>query len=118
MEQQIKITGDNIQISDGYHTFEDLYNHRIRLFIALCKQCCLWNESSPKEVWCSTKHSDGSTFGDWFILGIGKKKGEQITYHLPARYWSEVCEFAEVLPKAPEFDGHTSNDVLVRLKNL
>ena len=51
-------------------------------------------------------------------MGIGKEKGKQITYHLPARYWHEVCEFAEILEKAPEWDGHTSDDVLKRLASL
>lgn len=100
---------------DGYHTFEELYEHRIRLFIELCKSICKLNKS---EIWCSVFHSDGSKFDEWFILGIGKEKGTQITYHLPARFWSEVCEFAKVLKKAPEFDGHTSYDVLERLSEL
>lgn len=102
---------------DGYHTFEELYEHRIRLFIALCKMYYQENQHHAVGVpiWCSTKHSDGSSFGDWFVLGLFKEKGKQITYHLPARFWSEVCEFAEVLPQAPEWDGHTSNDVLKRL---
>jgi hypothetical protein len=112
---------DTNLISDGYHTFGELYEHRIRLFIALCK--AFYNDpqyqtGKKAEIWASTKHSDGSSFGDWFILGIGKKKGQQITYHLPAKFWSEVCDFAEVLKKAPKFDEHTSEDVLLRLKNL
>ena len=106
-------------ISDGYHTFDELYEHRIRLFIALCKELAWEDEPSQHvDIWCSTKHSDGSSFGDWFVLGIGKEKGEQITYHLPARFWNEVCKFAQVLDKAPEYDGHTSDDVLERLKKL
>lgn len=105
---------------DGYHTFDELYEHRIVLWIALCRQRhTRRTEDAPfGNVWCSVQHSDGSTFGDWFILGIGKAKGSQITYHLPARYWNEVCEFAEVLEKAPEFDGHDSDEVLRRLSIL
>jgi len=77
-----------------------------------------WGNFTEQDIWCSTLHSDGSSFGDWFILGINKEKGKQITYHLPARFWHEVCEFAEVLERAPEWDGHTSEDVLERLKVL
>ena len=113
-----KLYGQECQC-DGFHTFEELYEHRIRLFIALCNSIDTINYECGREDrkgWCSVKHSDGSTFGDWFILGIGKEKGKQITYHLPARYWSEVREFAEVLEKAPEWDGHTADDVLMRLK--
>lgn len=111
---------------DGYHTFEELYEHRIVLYIALCKKVQDFkfhgdarNQfGDEKIVWCSTKHSDGTEWQDWFILGIGKEDGKQITYHLPARFWNEVCEFAEVLEKAPHFDGHSSNDVLIRLKQF
>lgn len=110
-------------ISDGYHTFDELYEHRIILYIALCKKIQRFKYSGDqrnqfgdeKIVWASTKHHDGSKFEDWFILGINKEKGKQITYHIPAKYWSEVCEFADVLKKAPKFDGHTAQDVLERL---
>ena len=83
------------------------------LWIKLCERL-----SGQKYIWASVKHSDGSTFGDWFVLGMNDEKGKQITYHLPARYWNEVCEFANILEKAPEFDGHTSDDVLERIKKI
>lgn len=107
------------RISDGYHTFDELYEHRITLFIQLCKQVGLWNESNPKDIWRSERHSDGELAfgGTWFVLGIGKEKGKQITYHLPIEKWEET-NFAETLENAPDFDGHTSNDVLERIKNL
>lgn len=115
---------DTEAMSDGYHTFAELYEHRIRLFIELCRleqmylrQVLETSEEVKADVWCSVQHADGSTFGDWFILGIGKEKGKQISYHLPARFWNEVTEFAEVLGKAPEWDGHTSDDVLERLRS-
>lgn len=96
-------------ISDGYHTFGELYMHRITLFMALAKQTmCSWK---------SIMHSDGSVWDGWFILGIFKKHGEQITYHLPISEWGR-CSFAETLDKAPEYDGHTSHDVLERINSL
>lgn len=104
--------------SDGYHTFKELYDHRITLFIALARfKRNEWVEARNSNVWRSKLHSDGTTFDGWFILGIGKDKGEQITYHLPLNRWEET-EFAETLDKAPEWDGHTSSDVLERLKKL
>ena len=48
---------------------------------------------------------------------MGEEKGEQMTYHLPMSKWDE-CNFANTLDKAPDFDGHTSQDVLERIKNL
>jgi hypothetical protein len=108
----ILIKGCNTNdISDGYHTFGELYEHRIELFIALCKNV------DGITVWKSRKHSDGTSFEGWFSLGIGLSKGEQITYHLPDKYWDEL-DFTHTLESAPEFDGHTSADVLKRLRKL
>ena len=107
-------------ISDGYHTFDELYKHRAILFITLCKELesnPSYQEGQKSNVWKSKKHSDNTDFKGWFIMGIGKEKGEQITYHLPNEYWDKV-NFAQELDKSPEFDGHTSNDVLTRLLKL
>lgn len=106
-------------ISDGYHTFDELYDHRITLYIALCRERTNAAEEGGFDslVWRSYVHHDGTSFGGWFILGMNKKKGEQITYHVPNERWHE-CDFAETLEIAPEFDGHSSADVLERLKKL
>lgn len=109
----IEIKNDEVEISDGYHTFTQLYNHRITIYIALCKQLFF----KDLIIWRSKVHSDGSTWKGWFILGINKHKGKQITYHLPIERWHET-DFASECPKAPEYDGHTPEDVLERLKNL
>ncbi len=112
---KITIEGENIKCSDGFHTFDELYEHRIVLFIALCKQYRKHNYSS---IWKSMNHSDGSSYEGWFIMGINQEEGKQISYHLPIKLWS-ICEsIAETLDKAPKWDGHTSNDVLQRLTQL
>lgn len=117
-------TGDeDMQVSDGYHTMDELYDHRITIFIALCrfiaKADTYWEGPICPSVWRSKNHSDGEPAfgGTWFVLGIGWQKGDQITYHLPINLW-ESTHFAETLDKAPEFDGHSSADVLERLKSL
>lgn len=106
---------------DSYHTFDELYEHRITLFIALCKQIEEQDQMSIGEnnVWRSKKHSDGELAfgGTWFVLGIFKEKGKQLTYHLPIGKWNET-NFADTLDKAPDYDGHTSDDVLERIKKL
>jgi hypothetical protein len=108
------------EFSDGYHTFNELYEHRFSLFIALCKEL-LYNSRYQTgwsaNIWKSLKHSDNTNYEGWFIMGIGKQKGEQISYHLPLKYWDKT-NFATVLEKAPEFDGHSSNDVLIRINKL
>jgi len=80
---------------DGYHTFDELYEHRVTLWITLCKTLYLFEHV---DLWRSEKHSDGELAfgGKWFVLGIGKENGKQITYHIPIERWSE-CEFAEIL---------------------
>ena len=105
--------------SDGYHTFEELYDHRITLFTALCKHLreLSLEYGHDSNVWRSKINGDGTTWDGWFIMGIGKDKGKQITYHLPLSRWSET-DFAETLDQAPEWDGHSSADVLERLKKL
>lgn len=112
---------------DGYHTFGELYEHRIALFITLCKFARTKIDADningvkmadiSKEIWRSKLHSDGSSYDGWFILGINKEPGKQLTYHLPESKWEKTA-FAETLEKAPEFDGHTSDDVLERLAKL
>ena len=64
---------DTNQISDGYHTFGELYEHRITLYIAL------WRKLESSRVWRSQAHSDGGVWEGWFILGIDYKQGAQIT---------------------------------------
>lgn len=107
------------KISDGYHSFDELYDHRITLFIALCRTLCQYHldTGSWRCVWRSRKHSDDSQMEGWFVLGIGEEAGHQITYHLPLSRWEET-NFAWTLEKAPKYDGHTSNDVLERLKKI
>lgn len=103
---------DTNQISDGYHTFGELYEHRIALFIALCHVIPLY----PMTVWKSFYHSDGTFYSGWFIAGIGIEKGSQISYHLPMKYWDKLQ--VPAFDKAPEWDGHTSQDVIERLLDL
>lgn len=107
---------DNSQISDGYHTFAELYEHRHALFIALCRmmQCDADEIGFDSDVWRSRLHADGTMFDGWFVMGINREPGKQITYHLPERLWP-TTEFAPALDRAPEWDGHTPDDVVKRL---
>lgn len=107
---------DTNLISDGYHTFGELYEHRITLWIALCR--LISNKFVTNiPVWRTLLHSDGSKFEGWFVLGVGVFSGEQMTYHLPISKWDE-CDFANTFDKAPEWDGHTSKQVLERISKL
>lgn len=110
--------GDLQNVSDGYHTFRELYEHRISLFIALTYVMGNGYQGQTK-IWRSRLHSDGSSLEGWFVMGIGFLAGRQITYHLPMDRWDEVdFRNMETLERAPNFDGHSSADVLVRLKEI
>ena len=116
-------------VSDGYHTIQELYEHRIALYIALCRVLKGRLEDAANEhghisdvahdiPWRAKLHYDSTGYDGWFILGIGTKHGEQITYHIPLSRWDET-DFATTFDKASvPFDGHTSADVLNRLKDL
>jgi len=95
------------EISDGYHTFDELYNHRHLLFILLMR-------SHPKLSWRANNHEDGTMFSGMFIAGIDTPHGT-ITYHIPIKYWEclDYTGMATIL-NAPTWDGHTSEDVLKR----
>lgn len=95
-------------VSDGYHSFDELYDHRHALFIALMR-------SHQSMSWRSRRHDDGSGFDGWFIAGMHLPTGD-ITYHLPERLWGALDGVKE-LDLAPKWDGHTSADVVKRLSN-
>ena len=95
-------------VSDGYHTFNELYYHRMILFSCLCS-------AFKDKSWKSKLHHDGTMFEDYFIVGINTPAG-QYTYHYNMQYWDFFCEVAD-LEKAPEWDGHKPEDIL-RLKSL
>lgn len=96
------------EISDGYHTFNELYEHRRILFATLC-------HSVRHRAWKSKLHHDGTMYPDYFIVGIETSEG-QATYHYHIKYWGEF-DVAEKT-NAPEWDGHTPADALERIKTL
>lgn len=91
---------------DDYHTMNELYDHRTILFAIICKQ-------NKNIAWKSFRHSDGTFEEGWFIAGLETPYG-QITYHQKMEYWNLFD--VKVLDKAPFYDGHTSDQVLERLK--
>lgn len=102
------------EMSDGYHTFNELYEFR------LFYNCAFLNEIKDKKefnVHKSLKHSDGKECfgGGWFIVMITLPTG-QISNHYEIKHWDSFkCEERKV---ADEWDGHTSDDVISRLKDF
>ena len=89
------------EISDGYHTFDELYYHRMVLFAVVCR-------AYKNKAWKSWKHDDGTMFDDYFIVGVKTPKGNY-TYHYHKDYWDlfNVDEYEY----APEWDGHKPEDI-------
>ncbi len=99
---------DTNLLSDGVHTFGELYDHRAKLFSVICN---LFHDIS----WKSKFHDDGSMFEGYFIVGIDTPKG-QATYHYGLCYW-DLFDVVE-LERAPKYDGHTSNQAIERIQSL
>lgn len=88
-------------ISDKWHTFGDLYYHRMILTYMVLK-------NYPSLSWKSKQHHDGTMFDDSFIVGIDTPKG-QYSYHYDLKYW-DLFDIKE-LDKAPVYDGHKPEDI-------
>lgn len=90
------------KMSDGYHTFADLYEQRLVLSAALAK-------NNP-HAWKSKRHEDGSVpfGGGWFIMGFDTSEG-CYTYHYELKDW-DLFQCKE-LEKGKPWDGHTPKDV-------
>jgi hypothetical protein len=90
-------------VSDGYHTFEELYDHRCLLFINLCM-------AQPRK--CAYKIDPN--FEGWPALYLELPCG-QISYHVPAKF---LPLFQNTIERDDNYfyDGHKSEDVLEQLK--
>jgi hypothetical protein len=118
---------DTNQISDGYHSFGELYAMRLALTAALFNE---WGSAreyvqyeglveKPKyDVHKSRKHHDGELCfgGGWFIVCATLPLG-QISFHYEEKDW-DLFKIPAVEKAKYEWDGHTSNDVIERLKAL
>ena len=99
------------EISDGHHTFGELYRHRILLFCTICNLF-------PDISWKSRKHYDEENdpmFFDSFIAGINTPDGIA-TYHIKLQYW-DLFDIPE-LERAPKYDSYSSEDVIDRILTL
>lgn len=87
--------------SDGYHTFNELYYHRMILFSFICNQ-------NKDKAWKSWKHEDGTMYDNYFIVGVDTKEGN-FTYHYHEDYWDKFD--VKELERAPKWDGHKPEDI-------
>lgn len=103
------------EISDGYHTFTDLYNFR-KLYNALLFN--EWARNNNIEVYKSKKHYDGEEcfLGKWFIVVAILPTG-QISNHYKLKDW-DLFQIPEYEKSKYEYDNHNSKDVIDRLNSF
>ncbi len=107
----------NGSTSDGYHTFDELYEFRM-LYNAKWFNDLAWYHDEygqgPLPV-KSKRHSDGELCfgGGWFVVSVQLESG-QVTNHYKLEDWT-LFQIDEV-DKAPEWDGHSPQDVIKRLR--
>lgn len=89
-------------VSDGFHTFNQLYHQRAILFAALVNQ-------NRDISWKTRKHEDGEPCfgGGWFLVTIDTPEGAY-GYHYEDKYW-DIFNCKE-LEKAKHWDGYTEED--------
>lgn len=99
-------------VSDGYHTFNELYRYR------MLYNAAFFNELAKGDVKVckSHKHYDGEECfgGGWFIVMAELPTG-QISNHYENRYW-ELFNIPE-LDTAWEWDEHTPNEAADRIES-
>lgn len=104
-------------ISDGYHTFAELYEFRMVYNAMLFNE---WQATNIYHVHKSWRHEDGEWCfgkrGEWFIVSAMLPTG-LISNHYKAEYWDLFQ--VKTVPKALfKFDGHNGEDVLKRMKGV
>ena len=124
IQAQILATSDKGRFSDGYHTFDELYEFR-KVYNAVlfnewanaeyCNEDGSWGKYQVHKSW---KHNDGELCfgGGWFIVSALLPAG-QISNHYPASDW-DLFKIPEAERAMFPYDGHTPQDVLERIKQL
>ena len=99
------------KLSDGYHTFNQLYDQRA-LLLALAL-----NNHDELDGWKSLKHDnpDFPMFKDMFIVGgtLPTIAHGDFTFHIDIKWWNYFK--IKELPMAKKYDGHSVEDVMYRI---
>lgn len=106
---------DKGEISDGYHTFNELYEFRMLYNAALFNE---WAKEKKYSVHKSKLHGDGSPCfdGSYFVVCAMLPTG-LISNHYKLEYW-DLFNITSLEKAFFDYDGHTSADVIERLRAL
>lgn len=100
------------KVSDGHHTFNELYDYRAHLLAALCR-------AYPGKCWKSLNHSDEDEtpmFDGMFIICIETPKGPVRGHYDIDPYWDLFK--VEARQQADLWDGATREQEIERLDSL
>lgn len=100
------------ELSDGYHTFNELYEYRM-LYNAHAAHGWLAAGIPVVKSW---RHHDGEKCfgGGWFIV-VAELPTGQVSNHYAAEHW-HLFDVPEGVP--PAYDGHSPSDVAQRLRGM
>jgi hypothetical protein len=100
------------EISDGHHTFDELYEHRRALTAVLAVLAIGYPDI---QAWRSKEHhpDEGPMFDGSFIVGIELPTGS-IIYHYKLKYWDDFNSVPE-LKHSPRWDGIGPSGTIQRL---
>lgn len=108
--------GSTKEISDGHHTFADLYGMRVEIFAALCR-------AYPEQSFVSYRHHDEDNDpigrfgnGEDFIAGINTPRGT-VAMHFKK---TKLGAFAGInkVESAPPYDGYDQEEARLRIASL
>lgn len=110
------ITEEEIgEVSDGYHTFNELYYYRM-LYNAAFLNTLAWYQDNINtfNIYKSKRHHTGEECfgGGWFIVMVDLPTG-QVSNHYEMKYW-DLFNIPEK-EIADEWDGHTPQIAAERL---
>lgn len=93
------------QISDGSHTFKELYETRNALTLVVLKLL----RKQGFTPWYSLQQFDGNMPAGYFLCGF-EMGGKMISFHVQVGYLPLFIPICKELHTAPEWDGSTSQD--------
>lgn len=104
------------ELSDGYHSFNELYRFRLLYNAALFNE---WAKQGLYDVHKSKCHYEGGECfgGGWFVV-VAQLPTGQISNHYEQIHWDLFSEVPAFDKAKHPWDGHTSSDVETRMIDL
>ncbi|MCA9367622.1 hypothetical protein KC887_05190 [Candidatus Kaiserbacteria bacterium] len=101
-----------IEVSDGHHTFDELYKYRMVFHMEACR---LWL-SEGLTVVRSKYHSNGELcFGGAYFIVVAELPTGQVSNHYKVKY-EPYFDFIPGTYLPPTYDGHTPKQALHRMR--